>query len=122
MTFMPKPIFGDNGSGMHPTRASGSDGKPLFAGKEYAGVSQICLHYIGGILKHAPRAGGFTNRRPTRVQTIDAGFEAPVLLAYSSRNRSAGTYSHVLSRPESEADRCVSGPTANPATWPLRLC
>ena len=90
VTFMPKPLFGDNGSGMHTHQSIWKEGKPLFAGKEYAGVSQMCLHYIGGILKHAPALAALTNPTTNSYKRLTPGFEAPVLLAYSSRNRSAG--------------------------------
>ncbi|HKT33599.1 MAG TPA: type I glutamate--ammonia ligase, partial [Nitrospira sp.] len=90
VTFMPKPLFGDNGSGMHTHQSIWKEGKPLFSGKEYAGVSQMCLYYIGGILKHAPALAAITNPTTNSYKRLTPGFEAPVLLAYSSRNRSAG--------------------------------
>ena len=89
-TFMPKPLFGDNGTGMHTHQSIWKNGKPLFAGKEYAGISTTCLHYIGGILKHAPALAALTNPTTNSYKRLTPGFEAPVLLAYSSRNRSAG--------------------------------
>ncbi|MBN4054123.1 type I glutamate--ammonia ligase [Nitrospira defluvii] len=89
VTFMPKPVFGDNGSGMHTHQSIWKKGHPLFAGDEYAGVSQTCLFYIGGILKHAHALAALTNPTTNSYKRLTPGFEAPVNLAYSSRNRSA---------------------------------
>jgi glutamine synthetase len=89
VTFMPKPLFNDNGSGMHTHQSLWKDGQPLFAGDQYAGLSQIALWYIGGILKHAPALLAITNPSTNSYKRLVPGFEAPVNLAYSQGNRSA---------------------------------
>ncbi len=89
VTFMPKPLFGDNGTGMHTHMSLWKDGKPLFAGSGYGGMSEMAMYYMGGVLKHSRALAAFTNPSTNSYRRLVPGFEAPVNLAYSQRNRSA---------------------------------